>query len=85
MHVNAGQMDVVRRQLAQGHDFFDFGHANLAGHGHRRVEVARRQVEAQVAAGVGHGGFDQGHVGRQGALHHIGFAVELAQLLAVGH
>jgi hypothetical protein len=50
-----------------------------------RVEVARRQVEAQVAALVGHVGLHQRHVGHQRALHHVGLAVELAQLLALGH
>jgi hypothetical protein len=43
-----------RGELAQLDDLLDLDDADLAGHRHGRVEVARRQAEAQVAAGVGH-------------------------------
>ena len=84
MHVDAGQVHVVGLQLAEFDDLLDLDDAELAGHRHRRVEVARRQVEAQVAAGVGDLRLDQRHVGHQRALHHVGVAIELAQLLALG-
>jgi hypothetical protein len=66
-------------------DLFHFHHADLAGHDDGRVEVARRAAEDQVAALVGLPGLAQRHVGHQAALHHVGVAVELAQLLAFGH
>ena len=78
-------MDVVGGQFARGNDAFDLHHADLAGGGGGRIEIARRQVETQVARTVGHIGLDQGDIGHQRALHDIGLAVEFAQLLAVGH
>jgi hypothetical protein len=51
----------------------------------RRIEVARREAEEQVALGVGLPGLHQRDVGHQRALHDVGLAVELARLLALGH
>src|SRR5256885_5117417 len=78
-------MDVVRCDLADLDHLFHFHDADLAGRGGGRVEVARRQAELQVAALVGPVGLDQGDIGHERALHHIGLAVEFAQLLALGH
>ena len=81
VHIDAGQMDVVRRDLADLDNLLHFHDADLARSGCGRVEVARRQAELQIAALVGAVCLDQRHVGHQRALHHIGLAVELAQLL----
>jgi hypothetical protein len=76
---------MVRVQAAGGHDLLDLDHAELAGHDHRRVEVARGAAEDQVAGLVGLPGLAQRHVGHQAALHHVAVAVEVAQFLAFGH
>src|SRR5690606_21578737 len=83
--VDARQVDLVRVDRADLDDLLDLGHADLAGHGAGRVEVARGLAEHQVAGRVGLPRLDQGHVGHQRSLQHVVLAVELAGLLALGH
>jgi hypothetical protein len=79
-----GQVHVVGRNLAGGDHALHFDDADLAGHGGRRVEVACRQVETQVARAVGDVCLDQRHLREQRAPSHRS-RLELAQFLAVGH
>ena len=79
-----GQVDRVGVDRAGLDDLLDLDDRDLAGHRHRRVEVARRAAEHEVAGLVGALRLDQRDLGQQGALHDVGVAVELARLLALG-
>ena len=51
---------------------------------HHRIEVARRLPVDEVAFGVALPGVNQGDVGDEASLHHIGLVVEVADFLALG-
>ena len=82
LHIDAGQVDLVGAQLADLDYLLHLGHADPSRLGAERVEVTRGLVEHQVARPIRSGPLDEGQVRRQGVLHHIPFAVELAGLLA---
>ena len=84
MHVDAGQVDRVGIDRAGLDDLLDLDDRDLAGHRHRRIEVARGAAKDEVAGLVGALRLDQRDLGQQGALHDVGVAVELARLLALG-
>src|SRR5690606_9539409 len=61
--IDAGQVHLVRVEVADLDDLLHLGDADLAGHGAGRVEVARRLAEHQVAGLVGLPRLDQRDVG----------------------
>eukprot|EP00053_Salpingoeca_punica_P009774 m.88012 g.88012 ORF g.88012 m.88012 type:complete len:585 (-) comp15157_c0_seq1:214-1968(-) len=73
----AWHMDLVRVKGADLDNLLHLGDGDLGGAGHRRVEVACRLAEDQVAGLVGLPCPDQGKVARDGLLHDIVDAVEL--------
>ena len=79
-----GVVTAVGVDGAGGHDLLDLGDRGARGHAHHRREVARRAAEQQVAERVALPGLDEGVVGGERALQHVGTAVEPAHLLALG-
>src|SRR5690606_3537436 len=85
MHINAGQVNGIRIQLARFNDFFDLYNADLSSHGHIRIEVAGSLAKNQIAAAVGNVGLGQRYIRHQSPFQHILFAVELSHLFAFCH
>ena len=79
-----GRVDVVRVELAIGHELLDLGDAHLARRRRHRVEVARGLAVDEVALVIALPRLDDREVADDAALHDVGLAVELAQLLALG-
>ncbi|KOV93739.1 hypothetical protein ADL04_26540 [Streptomyces sp. NRRL B-3648] len=70
------QMNLVRAEDARIDEFLDLGDGHPAGHGGRRVEVARGLVEDEVAVAVTASGTDEGEVAGDGFLQDMVAAVE---------
>ena len=85
LHENAGRVNLVGVELADGHQLFHFGHRDFAGRGHHGVEVAGRAFVDEVAGGVAFPGFHEGEIGDKAGFHQVHFAVELAAFLAFAH
>ena len=85
MHIDAGQVDGVRVQAAQGHDFFNLDHADLAAGGGGRVEVAGRLAEHQVARRVGLPRLDDRQIGHDSAFQDVLLSVKGLHVLALGN
>lgn len=49
MHVDPRQVDLIGVETADRHDLLDLGHADLATGGGRRIEVAGRLAEDEIA------------------------------------
>ena len=84
LHEDAGGVDHVRVERADGDNFFDLGHRHLASGCHHRIEVASRRAVDEIALRVALPGFDDGKIGHKPRLHDIGFAVEVFVLFALG-
>ena len=85
LHINAGRVDVVRVELAGGHEMLDLRDGDLAGCRHHRIEIARGLSEDEIALMIAHPGVDQRHIGDEPRLHDVILAIENARLLALGH
>ncbi|QTK82670.1 Hypothetical protein AT6N2_L1987 [Agrobacterium tumefaciens] len=80
---NARRHDMLRIDLAGGDDLRDLRNGSFRGHAHQRVKIAPGLVVDKVAIGVAKLGLDDGKVGLQPALLHIGAAVKLRDNLAL--
>src|SRR4051812_26280575 len=78
-------MDAVRIEAADRNDFFHLRNADLARRRGRLVEVAGGLAEHQVAALVGFPALDDAEVGANSTLQDIILAVEILDLLTLGH
>ena len=65
------------------HQVLDFGHGDLAGGGHHRIEVARGLSIDQVALAVAHPGVHDREVGNEPTLHDEALAIKFALLLVL--
>src|SRR3546814_19155079 len=83
--MDAGQVDAVGVEAADGDDFLDLGDADLCRGRHRLVEVARGLAEDEVAALVGLPPLDDGEVGEDAAFEDIILSVEILHFLAPGN
>src|SRR5262245_59326193 len=81
LHEDAGQVDLVRAQLARLHQVLDLGDGHPSGHRAQRVEVARRLVEDQVAVPVADERVHHTEVAADGLLKHVGAVAELPGVL----
>src|SRR4051812_41893844 len=84
LHENAGRVNLIRVDLAGGHEMLDLGHRDLAGARHHRVEIARRLSVDEIALAVALPGVDEAYVGDEAPLHDVGLAVKLPRLFALG-
>src|SRR3546814_11642380 len=83
--MDAGQVDAVGVEAADGDDFLDLGDADLCRGRHRLVEVARGLAEDEVAALVGLPPLDDGEVGEDAAFADIILSVKILHFLALGN
>src|SRR5262245_49805470 len=74
---DAGRVDAVGVERAQGHDLLDLGDADPAAGGGVGVEVAGGLAVDEVPLLVALPGLDDGEVGDDAALEDVGGAVEL--------
>ena len=76
VHENTRRHDMLRIDLAGGDDLRDLRNGGFRGHAHQRVKIAPGLVVGEVAIGVAKLGLDDGKIGLQPALLHVGAAVE---------
>jgi hypothetical protein len=82
--IDAGGVDVVWIQFADGDDVFYFGDGGASAGGCHGIEVAGGLAVDQVAAGVGLPGLDQRDVGVDGPFEEIGDSVEFPVFFTFG-
>ena len=82
---NARSMDRVGIDFPRRDEMLDLRDRRLAGGGHHRIEVARRLAIDKIAFAISLICVDDRDIGDESALHDIGRAVEVAQLLPVGN
>src|ERR1700730_1852960 len=82
---NARRMDRFGIDVSRRDDVLDLRDRHLAGSGHHRIEVARRLPIDKIAFRVALICVDDRDIGDESALHDIGRAVEVAQLLPIGN
>ena len=75
---------MVAVDLARLDQTLDFGDRQTGRCGHHRIEIARRFPIDEVAFSVAFPSVNQGDVGDEASLHHIGLVVEVADFLALG-
>ena len=78
-------MHALRLDLADLHQLFSLDDDIVGGGGHQRVEVVGRAQEHHVAELVNDIGAQEGDVGLQGLLKEVVLAINIHDLLAVGH
>lgn len=84
IHENARGDDRFRINPASVDGLADLHDSLRGSHGHDRREVAGGHTVGQVAMGIANLCLDQGEVGFQPALLHIGAAIEFGDRLALG-
>ncbi len=82
--VDAGQVNLVRIELAGLNHFFDLGDRDPAGFGAGFVEIARRLAEDEVARLVRLPGLDDGQIGGERLLQDVFPVAEALHRLAFG-
>src|SRR5579871_6608263 len=82
LHINTGQMNAVRVELAWLYNLFHLDNRDPRRRSHYRIKVPRCLAENQVAPAIGLPCLDQSEIGLQSAFHHILAAVKLAHLFA---
>src|SRR3546814_5404937 len=85
LHIDAGQVDAVGAEAADGYDFRDLGDAALCRGRHRLDEVPLGLAEAEVGAFVGLTTLDEGEVGADAALVALILSVEIHHYLGHGN
>ena len=85
MHIDAGQVDAIRIKRAHGHDFFNLGHADLAGRGGGWVEIARGFAEHQIARRIGLPCLDDRQIGHNAGFQNMGLAFEILVVFSIGN
>ena len=76
-------MNLIGVELAEFHEFFDFGDHVVGSGGHHRVEVARGLAVDEIAPAVTFPRFDEGEIAADGSLHDVLVAVEFAGFFSV--
>ena len=78
-------MDAIWIQFANFDNLLDLGDTDFACGCHRRVEIAGRLAEHQIARLVRLPALDQADVGKNPMLEDIGLAIEILMLFALGY
>src|SRR5262249_22646476 len=84
LNIDAGRDDVVAINFARLNEMLDLRDRQAAGCRHHRIEVARGLPVNEIAFRVAPPGVHEEDVGDEAGLHHVGFAVEIANFLALG-
>src|SRR6185437_6565921 len=82
LHVNAGRVDRVWRNLADLDQILNFRDRHLRGGRHHGIEVPRGLAINEIAPLVALPGADESKIGFQPSLHDVSAAIELAHFLA---
>src|SRR5919204_3104652 len=80
IHEQPGEMDVVGVEVPGRDELFDLDDRRAGRHGHRGVEVARAEAEAEVAVRIRPPRVDERDVGGERGLQQVPPPVELAHL-----
>src|SRR5882724_3826061 len=82
---NAGSVNLIWVELAEPHEFFNFGDDVIRGRGHHGIKVARSLAIDEIAPAVTLPGFDKREIAAQATLHHVLAAIELASFFSFGN
>src|SRR6476620_795577 len=77
-------MNLIWIEASDRQQFLNFCDRNFCGACHRGIEISCRSFENQVARFVAFPGFYDCEIGLESMFHHVHFAIELPDFLALG-